>query len=264
VIEGRLLTDEEIDGPEPVALVSKAARDRYWGAESPLGSRVAIRDPRGESGRLVWHTIVGVVGDARHFGLDLEAPPALFASYRSFGGAGQLVVRTTADAQTMSAFLQETVARIAPLQAVGNFQTMQTIRSAALATPRLTATLMSLFAVLAMLITVVGIGGVVAFSVGQRAHEIGIRMALGAERRTVLGMVLRQGLSMVFVGLLLGTIGALWFGSLVAAFLFETEATDPSTFVGVALAVLAATVVACIVPARRATSIEPVAVLRAD
>ncbi len=266
VIEGRPLTAEEIAGPLPVALVSEAARDRYWGARSPLGSRVAIPDPSSEPGRIVivWHTIVGVVADARHFGLDIEAPPALFASYRSFGGAGQLVVRTTADAQTMSAFIQETVARIAPLQAVGNFQTMQTIRSAALATPRLMATLMSLFAALAMLITVVGIGGVVAFSVGQRTHEIGIRMALGAERTAVLGMVLRQGLTMVVVGLLLGTVGALWFGSLVARFLFETETTDPVTFVGVAVAVLAATVVACLVPARRATAIEPVDALRVD
>ena len=110
----------------------------------------------------------------------------------------------------------------------------------------------------------VGIGGVVAFSVSQRTHEIGIRMALGAERGALLGMVVRQGLSMVFVGLVLGVGGALWFSGVVASFLFETEPRDPATFIGVALVLLGATVVACLVPARRATCIDPVDALRID
>jgi len=261
VLEGRGLTRADVDGARRVALVSASARQRYWPDESPIGRRIAIGDPASDFDTVVWHTIVGVVGDAKHYGLDLRDPRALFASYRSFGGAGALLVRTTADAQTMSAFTQETVARIAPLQAVGNFQTMQSLRSAALAAPRLTAALLSLFAGLALLITVVGIGGVVAFSVGQRTHEIGIRMALGAKRGAVLSMVLWQGLSMVLVGLALGFGGALWFSGVMASFLFETEPTDPATFVGVALVLLGATVVACLLPARRAISIDPVVAL---
>lgn len=264
VLEGRGLTRADVDGRRRVALVSASARQRYWPGASPIGRKIAIGDPTSEFDTVVWHTIVGVVGDARHYGLDLDEPRALFASYRSFGAAGALLVRTTADTQTMSAFTQEAVARIAPLQAVGNFQTMRSLRSAALATPRLTATLLSLFAGLALLITTVGVGGVVAFSVGQRTHEIGIRVALGAERGAVLSMVLRQGLSMVLVGLALGVGGALWFGGVVASFLFETKPTDPATFIGVALVLLGATVVACLAPARRATSIDPIAALWVD
>jgi len=162
----------------------------------------------------------------------------------------------------MGAFIQRTVARIAPRQAVENFQTVQSLRSDALATPKLTMTLISLFAALAMVITVAGIGGVLAFSVNQRTHEIGIRMALGAERRALLGMVLQQGLSMVLVGLVFGVLGALWFSTLLAGFLFETEATDPLIFLGVGVVLLLATVIACWLPARRATTIDPVVALR--
>ena len=175
-----------------------------------------------------------------------------------------LLVRTTADTETMSSFIQQTLARVAPWQAVQNFQTLQSLRSAALATPKLTTTLIGLFAALAMVITVAGIGGVMAFSVSQRRHEIGIRIALGAERRAVLGTVLHQGLSMVLAGLAFGVLGALWFSNLVAAFLFETEPTDPLTFFAVEVILLLATVIACWLPARRATAIDPVVALRAD
>ncbi len=175
-----------------------------------------------------------------------------------------LLVRTTPDTETMSSFIQQTLARVAPLQAVQNFQTLQSLRSAALATPKLTTTLIGVFAALAMVITVAGIGGVMAFSVSQRRHEIGIRIALGAERRAVLGMVLHQGISIVLVGLAFGVLGALWFSNLVAAFLFETEPTDPLTFFAVGVILLLATVIACWLPARRATAIDPVVALRAD
>ena len=262
LVEGRALTEAELQARAPVALLSNSARRLFWGDASPLGQRIAIRDP--DSGDWVWHTIVGVVGDARHFGLEIDAPPALFASYRSFGGAGQLLVRTTVDAQAMSAFIQEIVNKIAPAQSVENFQTYATLRSASIATPKLTATLMALFAGLAMLITVAGLGGVVAFSVSQRKHELGIRMALGAPRGGVVRMVMQQGLTMVFVGLAAGFVGALRFNNLVAGFLFETEPTDPWTFVAVALVLLAAAVIACLIPAQRAISIDPMLALRVD
>ena len=267
ILEGRGLTPDEVDGRDAVALMSESARDRYWPDGSPIGARIAIQAPpiaTSRQGEWEWHTVVGVVADAKHYGLDLETPPAMFASYRSFGGAGLLLVRTTSDTETMSSFIRQTLARVAPLQAVQNFQTLQSLRSTALATPKLTTTLIGLFAALAMVITVAGIGGVMAFSVSQRTHEIGIRIALGAERRAVLGVVLHQGLSMVLVGLAFGVLGALWFNNLVAAFLFETEPTDPLTFFGVGVVLLLATVIACWLPARRATAIDPVVALRAD
>ncbi len=262
LVEGRGLSAAELETRAPVTLLSNSARRLFWGDASPIGARIAIPDP--DSDDWVWHTIVGVVGDARHFGLEIDAPPALYASYRSFGGAGQLLVRTAVDAQAMSAFIQETINKIAPAQSVENFQTYATLRSASIATPKLTATLMALFAGLAMLITVAGLAGVVGFSVSQRTHEIGIRMALGAQRASVVRMVIQQGLTMVFVGLAAGIVGALWFSNLVAGFLFETEPTDPWTFVTVAVVLVAAAVVACLIPARRVTSIDPVLALRVD
>jgi predicted permease len=263
--EGRMLTAEELAVRAPAALISASAARRYWPDDGPLGYRVAIRDPDPQRrGDWVWHTIVGVVSDAKHAGLDREAPRALYSSYRSFGGAGQLLVRTSADAPTMSAYIQETLARVAPEQSVYGFQTYATLRSASMATPRLVTTLLSLFAALALLMTVAGIGGVVAFTVGQRHHEIGIRMALGAARQDVVGMVVRQGLSMVLVGLVVGAAGALWLSRAVASLLFETPPTDPLTFIAVAVVFLAATIAACVFPARRATSIDPVIALRVD
>ncbi|MGD8328143.1 MAG: ABC transporter permease [Acidobacteriota bacterium] len=265
LLEGRMLTPAELDGiGPPAALLSAAAARRYWPDSSPIGRRIAIPAPDSDGRDWVWHTVVGVVADAKHLGLERAAPAALFSSYRSFGGAGQLLVRTSADAQTMSAFIQQTLARVAPQQSVHDFQTYSRLRSASMATPRLIATLLSLFAGLALLITVVGIGGVVAHSVGLRRHEIGIRVALGARRGQVVGMVLWQGLAMVVIGLVAGALGALWLGGMVAPRLFETRPTDPLTFASVALVLLVATVVASLLPARRATSIDPVATLRCD
>jgi len=265
LLEGRMLTPAELDGDgPPAALLSAAAARRYWPDSSPIGRRIAIPAPDSDGRDWVWHTVVGVVADAKHLGLERAAPAALFSSYRSFGGAGQLLVRTTADAQTMSAFIQQTVARVAPQQSVYDFQTYARLRSASMATPRLIATLLSLFAGLALLITVVGIGGVVAHSVGLRRHEIGVRVALGARRSQVLGMVLWQGLAMVVIGLAAGALGAVGLGGVVAPRLFETRPTDPLTFASVALVLIVATVVASLLPARRATSIDPVATLRSD
>jgi putative ABC transport system permease protein len=121
-----------------------------------------------------------------------------------------------------------------------------------------------MFAGLALLITVAGIGGIVAFSVSQRSHEIGIRMALGARRNAVVGMVLRQGLSMALAGLAIGVAGAWWSAPLLASLLFETEPGDPLTFAAAAAVLVAATLVACLLPARRATAIDPVVALRVE
>jgi putative ABC transport system permease protein len=265
LVEGRMFTPDELAWRKPAVLLSAAAARRYWPGASPLGRQIAIPYPsRERQDEWVWHEVVGVVSDARHAGLQQEAPAALFSSYRSFGGAGLLLVRTSADAQTMSAYIQETLAHIAPQQAVHDFQTYDRLRAAAIARPRLIATLMSLFALLALLITVVGVAGVVAHSVAQRQHEIGIRMALGAEGRTVLASVLRQGVAMVAVGLVAGALGALWMSGAVAALLFQTEPTDPLTFAAVAGVILAATIMACWIPARRATSIDPVEALRGE
>jgi ABC-type antimicrobial peptide transport system permease subunit len=143
-------------------------------------------------------------------------------------------------------------------------QTLDDLRSEALAAPRLTATLLGVFAGLAMLVTLAGIGGVIATSVQQRTREFGLRMALGAHRTSVLVMVLRQGLTLVAIGLALGVGGALAAGRVLSAYLYETAPRDPMIFAGVASVFLIAGVLACLIPARRATTVDPLIALRAE
>jgi ABC-type antimicrobial peptide transport system permease subunit len=174
------------------------------------------------------------------------------------------MVRTRAAPGTLSSGLREAIRRIDPQQPVTRIETLEQVRTRALASPTLIATLLGLFALLALVITAAGIGGVLAFSVNQRTQEIGIRMALGASRGTVLKMVLRQGLTLVLLGLAGGTIGALFLVHLMKEVLYGVSPTDPWTFLAVAIVLLSVAVIACVMPARRATMVNPIAALRAN
>ncbi|HEX6104617.1 MAG TPA: FtsX-like permease family protein, partial [Gemmatimonadales bacterium] len=147
-------------------------------------------------------------------------------------------------------------------QPLAQVQTLAEIRARSLASPRVTTSLLGLFALLALLITGAGLAGVVAFSVSQRTQEIGVRMALGAERSEVLGMVLRQGMRLVLAGLVLGVLGAVALTRLMAGMLYGVPATDPLTFAAVALVLTGVAAVACLVPARRAATVDPLIALR--
>jgi len=147
---------------------------------------------------------------------------------------------------------------------VENFETMEMLQSESIATPRITAWLLGLFGALALIITVVGITGVIATSVSQRTQEFGIRMALGARSNEVLRMVLKQGLSLVGVGVALGLVGAVSFSRVLEGMLFNTDPTDPATFAAVSLLFVAAALAACWVPARRATRVDPIVALKSD
>lgn len=158
--------------------------------------------------------------------------------------------------------LEDEVHAIDAAQPVADVVGLEEIRAQSLASPRVTAALLSLFALLALAITGAGLAGVVAFTVSQRTQEIGVRMALGAERTEVLGMVLRDGMRLVLVGLLLGLAAAAALTRLMAGMLYGTPAVDPVTFTGVALLLLAVTAASCLVPARRATAVDPMIALR--
>jgi ABC-type antimicrobial peptide transport system permease subunit len=173
-------------------------------------------------------------------------------------------VRTQGSPDALRNNLREAIRRVDPQQPVTRIETLEQVRTRALAPPRLIATLLGLFALLALVITAAGIGGVLAFSVNQRTQEIGIRMALGASRGAVMGMILRQGLALVFIGLAGGTIVALFLVRLMTQVLYGVSPTDPLTFVGVAAILIAVAAGACFLPARRATMINPIAALRAN
>jgi putative ABC transport system permease protein len=164
----------------------------------------------------------------------------------------------------MMAQLRQAVYAVDPENAIDQAQTLENVRNESIASPRLTAALLGMFAALALFITAAGIAGVMALTVSQRTHEIGIRMALGASASSVLRLVLRQGLTLVFVGLALGVAGAFALTRMMSTLLFAVEPTDPLTWLAVALALAAVAALACFAPARRATSIDPLTALRSE
>jgi putative ABC transport system permease protein len=177
---------------------------------------------------------------------------------------GTFLVRTSADPAVMAKRISEEVLSIDPGQPVANVQTLEEVRGEALASPRLTTSLVLMFALLALCITAAGLGGVVAFSVSERTQEIGVRMALGAGRGEVLGMVLRQGLRLVVFGLVLGVAAAVLLTRLMSGLLFRVEATDPLTFTAMAGVLVLIASAACLAPARRASTVDPMVALRAS
>jgi putative ABC transport system permease protein len=259
LVTGRLFTPS--DGPESpdVAIVNRALARRYFGSESPLGRRISA-----DSGQ-TWITIVGVVGDVRQYGLESEPADEVYLPFSQLPiREGSFLVRTSADPAGMARRIGEEVLAIDPGQPLANVQTLEEVRGETLASPRLTTTLLLLFALVALCITAAGLGGVVAFSVSQRTQEIGVRMALGAGRGEVLGMVLRDGLRLVAFGLALGIAAAILLTRLMTGLLFQVEATDPITFASMALVLMLIAAAACLAPARRASTVDPMIALRAS
>ena len=258
LVTGRLFTPSDGPSSPPVAIVNQTLARRYWGRESAVGKRISA-----DTGK-TWITIVGVVGDVRHYGLESEPSDEVYLPFAQFPiRESTFLVRTTADPGTMARRVAEEVLAIDPAQPVANVQTLEEVRGEALASPRLTTSLLLVFALLALVITAAGLGGVVAFSVSQRTQEIGVRMALGASRAEVLGMVLREGLRLVGLGLGLGALAALLLSRLMAGLLFHVDTTDPLTFGGMGLVLVLIAAAACLVPARRAATVDPLIALRA-
>ncbi|MEO7987573.1 MAG: ABC transporter permease, partial [Gemmatimonadales bacterium] len=253
LVTGRNFTaNDDAEAPE-VVLVNQSLAGKYWGKENPLGQRVSA-----DSGKS-WSTIVGVVGDVRQYGLEAGPADEMYAPFaQSPVREGQFLVRTTADFIAVGKRVADAVHALDPAQPVSGLATLDQLRSESLASPRLIALLLGLFSLLALLITCAGLAGVIAFSVGQRSQEIGVRMALGAARGEVLGMIVLEGLRLVAAGLVLGVAGALLLTRLLTAHLFRIQATDPVTFVATAAVLLGVAVAACLVPARRAASVDPV------
>ena len=270
VVAGRVFTDMDNEESMRVAVINKAMT-RYWDGADPVGSRIrpvvaAPARPGAPPPEQPWFTVIGVVGDVRQFGLAQEAVAQLYLplTQSQFGIAGQVLVRTAGPPAAFGNVLRATVHAVDPNQPVENVQTLDDLRSEALAAPRLTATLLAIFAALALLVTLAGIGGVIATSVQQRTKEFGLRMALGARRDGVLMMVVRQGLTLVVIGLVLGIGGALAAGRVLSSYLYQTAPRDPMIYAGVAAVFILAGIVACLIPARRATTVDPLIALRAE
>jgi len=271
VVSGRVFNDLDNEESLRVAVINKAMT-KYWDGSDPVGSRIELPaaplpgTPPGTPPRTEWYSVIGVVGDVRQFGLAQETVAQIYVplTQTPFGVAGQILVRTAGDPASFGNVLRSTVYAVDPNQPVENVQTLDDLRSEALAAPRLTAMLLGVFAALALLVTLAGIGGVIATSVTQRTKEFGLRMALGASRDSVLTMVIRQGLLLVGIGLAFGIAGALAAGRVLSAYLYQTAPTEPLIYAGVAAVFILCGVIACLIPARRATTVDPLIALRAE
>ncbi len=260
VLRGRTFTGGEYERGDLVVVINQALADLYWPDANPLGALVMPND-----GENAWHTVVGVVGDVREYGLDREPGPLMYANFghdtmRDF----RLIVRAESSPDDLAMTIREIARVIDPEQPVTEVETLSSVRQDVLQPPRLITLLLTFFALVALGITAAGIAGVIGYSVSCRTQEIGVRMALGAQRRSVVALVVRQVLVMVSVGLGAGVVGAIFLGRVFADLLFDTAATDPMTFVTVSILLVAVALAASFAPARRATSIDPATALRAD
>jgi putative ABC transport system permease protein len=212
-----------------------------------------------------WVTIVGIVGDTRAFGLDRDAVAQLYRPLRQTGGlAGRLLVRTSGEPAVAAALIRDAVHGVDPDLPIENVRTFDEIRSTYLAAPRLTAMLLTVFAGLALLVTLAGITGVIAMSVTQRTQEFGVRMALGADRRRILRLVMSQGMVLALAGVAAGVAISLALSRLIASLLFGVAPTDPLTYAGVMALLGAVALAACALPAARAARVDPLVVLRSE
>ena len=259
VLKGRLFTELDHEDAAPVIVINETLARREWEGRDPIGAEVSA------NGGQTWATVIGVVADIKTFGLNRESVPQVYVPLRQAGGvAGRVLLRMNADPVQAASLIRETVRSVDPDLPIENVRTLDEIRERYLATPRLTAILLTVFAGLALLVTLTGITGVIAQSVSQRTQEFGLRMALGASQNSVLGMVLGQGLLLVGLGLVVGIASSFALARVLQAYLYQTTPTDPLTLAGVAIAFIIAGTLACIGPAWRATTVDPMLALRAD
>jgi predicted permease len=257
LLRGRAFTMADRDTANTPVILSRRLVSTYWDRLDPIGSRITP-----DNGRH-WFTVVGVVGDVRQNRLDADVTDEVYLPILS-SGAGDLhvFVRTTGAMTPVIRALRSAVHDVDAQQPVSSVQTLEAVRGAQLAEPRLTTTLLAVFAALALLLTATGLAGVIGYNVTQRLPEIAIRMALGADRRRVLALVMRGGLGIVVLGLAFGLTAAYAGSRLIAKMLFHVTATDAMTYAVVAAVILATAVVACLIPSRRALAADPARVLR--
>jgi predicted permease len=262
VLRGRTFGEQDNQTAPPVVVITDALARRGWPGQDPIGRRLHFGGPQAKN---PWLTVIGVVNDVRTSRLEDPARPTL---YRPLQQASNLqlsiVLKTDADPQSLAAPLASEVRAVDPDQPTYGTRTMDEIVSYATASRRFSMQLLGAFAVLALVLAAVGIYGVMAFVVGQRTREIGIRIALGAHPAAVVRLVLRQALLLAAGGVVAGVAGAFVVTRLMSGLLFEVRATDPATYILIAGLLGATAAVAAWRPARRAASVDPMRALRAE
>lgn len=257
---GRLFDDH--DGAAQVAVVSESMQRRLWPGESALGRRIKLGP---NPAQLPWVTVIGIVGDVRHYALDTEAPATVYVTYaQSPLYSPILVIRTRADAASMLPTLAARIRGIDAALPVYEMYSMETLIDRSTAQRRFVMSLLTGFALAALLLAAVGVFGAVSQSVAQRTREIGLRMALGSSPGEAVAMVFRDGMKLALLGAAIGIAAAAGLTQLLRNLLFEIQPLDPVSFVGAVITLLAFAALACYLPARRATRVDPLMALRQE
>jgi putative ABC transport system permease protein len=260
---GRLFSEQEMAEERHVTIVNQAFVDKYLNGVNPLGQKAAIYMKSFNESEIHPSEIVCIVGDVRAMGLDVAAEPSVYWPYPELVMSGMtILVRTSGDPLSVVSALHTELQQLHREQPTASVATMAQLLADSLSRARFTMLLLGIFAAVALLLAAVGIYGLIAYSVTQRTQELGIRIALGAQRHDVLRLVLRHGTRLTLLGLALGIAAALAITRLLASLLFGISATDPLTFAGVAALLAFVALLACFIPARRATRVDPIVALR--
>lgn len=265
ILRGREFTDQDDVRHSGAVVINESFAQTHFPDEDPVGKRLILSTPRGMWGDVVPTTfeIVGIVGNEKFLGVNAASEPAFYVPDKQFPQTSmQLMVRSKGDPLAIVSSIRDAVWSVDPDQAIARIDTMEALLAAQLAQYRFNMVLMGMFGAAALALASIGVFGLLSYQVAQRTHEFGVRMALGAAPRNVFGLVVRQGIALTIVGLIAGLIASIALTRLLASLLFGVTAIDPLTFAGVGVLLAAVALVACLIPARRATKVDPMVALR--
>jgi putative ABC transport system permease protein len=261
LLKGRDFSDEDSRGALPVVIVNETLARRYWPGEDPLGKRIKLAAAQSKE---PWLTVIGVVGDMRRQGLEKQSIAQTFRPYLQRDTSFMdVVIRTTsASPLQLAAMVRREIHALNKTVPVSDVATLEQRLGDSISQRRFQALLLLLFSAAAALLAALGIYGVMSYSVAQRTHELGIRMALGAQAKDILSLVIRQGLQLALFGIGVGLFGALWFTATISSLLYGITASDPLTFAAVSVLLTLVALLACWIPARRATKVDPLIAIK--
>ena len=267
LLRGWFFDRSDTDTSQPAVIINETMARRYWPDENPLGQRV-----RSGFDDSPWCTIAGIVGDVKHAKLEADNDPEIYYSYLQVPraqmnfveGTMTVVLRTASDPTQLTGAVREQVSQLDPLLAVFHVRTVESLIEGAVGAPRFRTWLIGIFAAVSLLLSSIGLYGVIAWSVSQRTNEMGVRMALGAQQSEVMGMVLRQGMTLALSGVGIGLALALLLAKLLDGLLFGITPYDEVSFGVMALVLLLVALAASYFPARSATRVDPAVSLRAE
>ena len=256
-IKGRLFDDHDQPNTPLVVIINQTMAQKFWPNQDPLGKQVKA----GQDGTVA--TVIGVVGDAKHYWLEETQQPQMYGAYSQQPGYfATVVIRTKVEPLSLSEQVRQALWKVDADQPMWKIRTVEFLVNRSVADRKFLLALMGLFASLAMILTMLGLYGVISYLVKQRTQEIGIRLALGAQMRDILQMVLKQGMILVFTGVVLGLATAWLSTRLISRLLYQVSATDPVTFAAISAFLIVVALLACYLPARRATKVDPLVALR--